>query len=895
MGNSKLQYNPKSKTEKIPKTLSFDSPTTQNRKSTEALYTVPSIFKQYKLDQIRTITNESWMEDQDQEAQTAKVSNKPKTNEDKLLIKKSLLAHFLFTHLPEENIDQIIGEMKFYELEPKQIIFRQGDPGFNFFVLASGSVEVVINGLSKGTMLPGKGFGELALIHDSKRTATIKTVDKVQMWGLGRKVFRYALKMMSSLNFEENKKFLLSVPFLKVLGELQIEALVALTVSQTFASGQKIVVEGDPGELFYIIKEGLVECSCSGKTMRVLYPGEYFGEQALLYNTLRTATVTAVRRVKVLCLGREMLRIVLGDLLQHSLYKNSLRIAFDKEPCLQGLSPAQLEKIIDNVDIFSYKNEEVVVPEGMIKNKYVWIVLKGSIYSGKKTLNLFDNVGASWIYHEKNGLISSNLVALYDVDIGVISKNRLEQIIDGQLADVIEQNRIIEILKSVHLFRTLPESKLRLMAKCVSQEEYEQGSGVFEQGEAADKFFIVKEGEVSVVRDGSVIRKVAKSSFFGERSIILNETRTASVVCDTRCTFWVLSRSDFFDIVDESVHGLLVQRIKLQDDSIALNDLVLINMLGKGTFGNVFLCANKLNKELYALKSVSRKKIICHRLHESLNLERKILLSIEHQFIVKLVKTFKDDKRIYFLLEYVQGLCLHDVLRILNLLNTPGSRFYCSCLLSILEHLHANSIIYRDLKPENLMVDEFGYLKLLDFGTAKVIKNRTFTVVGTPQYMAPEIILGKGYSFAADLWSLGIILFEFICGAVPFGETENGEPYLVYKQIISEKFTYPKFIKSIRSERQVIDLLLSKVPSMRGTLAQLKQHKWFSSMDFEDLLSRKLTPPYVPNIDSLDKQIKFGIKQNQTLQQYFDTQDSGEPAPQRISTKPLPPVWDQEF
>jgi cGMP-dependent protein kinase len=894
MGNSKLPTKPKTRTEKTPRESLNSQPVLKSCKSTETLTSETSFLSSWKKDGIKSVTTDYWMEDPDLEAQSAKVSNKEKTLEDKNLIKKALLNHFLFTHLPDENIDQIIEEMKFYELESKKIIFRQGDPGYNFFVLASGSVEVIINGSAKGTISSGKGFGELALIHDSKRTATIKTHEKVQMWGIGRKVFRDALKALSSLNFEENKKFLQSVPFLKTLSELQIESLVALSVSQTFLNGQKIVVEGDPGELFYIIKEGLVECSCAGKMVRVLSSGEYFGEQALLYNTLRTATVTAVRKVKVLCLGREMLKIVLGDVLLYSLYKNSLLISIDKEKYLQGLTKCQVESILEKVEVFSYKNGEVVIPEGTVKNKYIWILLKGSLISNNKTFTVFDNIGANWLFFNNSKHVKNNFLAINDVDVGVISRVKLEETIDGQLGEVIEHNKIIEILKKVSIFRTLPESKLRLISKCVSHQEFPENSTVFKQGEAGDQFFIVKEGEVSVIRDGIVIRKVTKGNFFGERSMILNENRTASVVCNKKCIFWVTNRSNFFDIIDEGIHELLVKRIKLQDDSIVLNDLAIVNMLGKGTFGNVYLCANKKNRELYALKSVSRKKIISHRLHECLNLERKILLSIEHQFIVKLVKTFKDDKRIYFLLEYVQGLCLHDVLRILNLLNTSKCRFYAACLVLILEHLHENSIVYRDLKPENLMVDEYGYLKLLDFGTAKVIKGRTFTVVGTPQYMAPEIIIGKGYSLASDLWSLGVLIFEFICGSVPFGEHDK-DPFLVYKKIISEDFEYPEFIKSTRSERPVIELLLKKNPSLRGNFKGLKANKWFEGIDWEDMLSRKHSPPYLPTVDKIDKQVNFALTQNQTLQNYLDSQDGSEVVCGRISTKPIPASWDQDF
>ena len=137
------------------------------------------------------------------------------------------------------------------------------------------------------------------------------------------------------------------------------------------------------------------------------------------------------------------------------------------------------------------------------------------------------------------------------------------------------------------------------------------------------------------------------------------------------------------------------------------------------------------------------------------------------------MKSFKDAKRIYFLLEYVHGLELNVILRHVGLLTNTDSQFYVGSMILILQYLHEREIIYRDMKPENIMIDVSGYVKLVDFGTAKVIQGRTYTLVGSPHYIAPEVIVGKGYTKMVDLWSVGICLFEFLCGRVPFGEEEE--------------------------------------------------------------------------------------------------------------------------
>ena len=148
-----------------------------------------------------------------------------------------------------------------------------------------------------------------------------------------------------------------------------------------------------------------------------------------------------------------------------------------------------------------------------------------------------------------------------------------------------------------------------------------------------------------------------------------------------------------------------------------------------------------------------------------------------------LFNTYKNESHVFLLTEYVRGMDLFDAIRELDLLEDEQAKFYTVGLICILEYMHDRGIIYRDLKPENIMVDHEGYPKLIDFGTAKMIKGRTFTIVGTPHYMAPDTISGKGYGFAADYWGLGVIIYEFLCGGLPFGNDES-DPYVVYDCVL---------------------------------------------------------------------------------------------------------------
>jgi cGMP-dependent protein kinase len=172
-------------------------------------------------------------------------------------------------------------------------------------------------------------------------------------------------------------------------------------------------------------------------------------------------------------------------------------------------------------------------------------------------------------------------------------------------------------------------------------------------------------------------------------------------------------------------------------------------------------------------------------LTKNIELERNILLQIDHPFIVKLVKSLKDDNYIYYLMEYIKGKELFDVIRDIGLLNKSLAQFYVGSIMLALKYLHERSFIFRDIKPENIMILENGFVKLIDFGAAKSINNRTNSIIGTPQYMAPEVILGDQYSFEIDYWSVGVCLYEFVYGEMPFGQ-DASEVIEIYTSIINE-------------------------------------------------------------------------------------------------------------
>lgn len=207
------------------------------------------------------------------------------------------------------------------------------------------------------------------------------------------------------------------------------------------------------------------------------------------------------------------------------------------------------------------------------------------------------------------------------------------------------------------------------------------------------------------------------------------------------------------------------EKFKLNNNSnksiIKLDDFELDRTIGTGSFGRVMIVyVKKDRQQRYAMKMLKKENIVKMKQVEHTLNERKILSSIDFPFVVKLAYSFKDTSNLYMVLEYVSGGEMFTHLRKTGRYSEENACFYASQIVLTFEYLHYLQIVYRDLKPENVLYDSNGYIKITDFGFAKIIKDRTWTLCGTPEYLAPEIILSRGYNKAVDWWALGVIIYE---------------------------------------------------------------------------------------------------------------------------------------
>ena len=221
-----------------------------------------------------------------------------------------------------------------------------------------------------------------------------------------------------------------------------------------------------------------------------------------------------------------------------------------------------------------------------------------------------------------------------------------------------------------------------------------------------------------------------------------------------------------------------------------LEDFIMLKIVGKGTFGKVFKVQHKNSKKIYAMKCIRKDVILKNENMDSLKLEKEILYEMNHPFIVGMDYVFSDETRIYFLMDFVKGGELFRHLVKVRRFSHHQAQFMIAQIAIALGHLHEKNIIYRDLKPENVLFNSDGYLLLADFGLAtKVDKNKVaWSFCGTAEYLSPEMLTGEGHDYTVDWWTLGILLYEMLVGIPPFFDKNK---HLMYRSIRNANVTYP--------------------------------------------------------------------------------------------------------
>jgi protein-serine/threonine kinase len=328
------------------------------------------------------------------------------------------------------------------------------------------------------------------------------------------------------------------------------------------------------------------------------------------------------------------------------------------------------------------------------------------------------------------------------------------------------------------------------------------------------------------------------------------------------------------DLIDEK------EKEKLSDmcnKKLTIDDFTTLKVIGKGSYGTVLLVEKKDDKKIYAMKILKKKAMIKRKQVTHIKAERKIMELIDHPFIIKLIYAFQTPQKLYMVMDYCPGGELFYHIQRVERFNEEAVKFYGAQLVLALEHLHKNNIIYRDLKPENVLINKDGYIKITDFGLSKenISDNSSAkSFCGTPEYLAPEVVEGKGHGQAVDWWSLGSILYEMLTGMPPYYSKDREK---LFNKIKTEQVKFHSYMS-----KNAVDILTKffiKDPEKRlgsgpNGVKDIKSHPFFASINWDSILEKKIKPPFTPKLRS-DTDTKY-IDPEFTSCKQMDSYHAGE-------------------
>ena len=801
------------------------------------------------------------------------------SNIEKDFIRQTLCQHFLFKETNNKIITSLINLMEIERLQPNQLLYDENSIGDKFYVVKEGTLEETIkNKQDPKIYREGDTFGEMALLEKRKREGKIISKDSAIVYSLKGQLFRNIVDKINKEEQKERLEFLSIVPIFHSINKNQLNNISLNMFTCSFDQGQLIFKEGETGYSFYIIKNGSVICeSESGDIKRTLNTKDYFGEYAVLFDIPRSLNVKAKTKVILYKISTALLEESLGHDYRNIILKSILREALINSKHLTLLSSNYyINEIYQNVKIILLNNDEIVPLEEKNneenENKIIYIIISGNfVYknnNGNKIISKRGQLFGEEYLDNKNNANNSTVYAEGECRVmKLLIRDALKTMnIKIKTSKIISFLEHLNYMQKTEMFRNTSINKLIQICSLMKKEKFDPNEFIFEKGDKADKFYVIKKGSVIVLRDEKRVRELEKGNCFGELALLSNEPRSATIQAKEYCTLYVLEKNDFINSIDKKFFEYLNIKMSLLDDfNMSLNDFYFCKNLGQGKFGEVSLVHN--NKHFYAIKCVDRKEAEKQKhLIKYFLEERRVLLELDHPFIMKLVRTFKSRDNIFFLTNFINGKGLGKHLETKKektFRNKEETRFYISFLYVILDYLNSKGIAHRDLKPENIMINTQGYLQLIDFGTAKRIKDFTCTIIGTAYYISPEILTGKGYSYSCDYWSVGIIAFEIYYNYYPFGNEAN-DPMEVYREVLKKDLTLP--YNGDSSVNSFIKSALNKKVSKRlSSLEAAKKHIFFKDFNWNDLIDLHIKPPYIPESIEIKSFEEYPLKYTEYL------------------------------
>ena len=606
-----------------------------------------------------------------------------------------------------------------------------------------------------------------------------------------------------------------------------------------------LIEESKIPEALYIIVSGRVSCYKSGKLLHILTENDVLGELGLFTQYESNFDYYAEPG----CVVIEIMYHVINDVfcendnpiqkMVHNVFRNAIKTS---RVLSKYFSDDNYLNIFETFQLKYYFNDTL----SNKKIRKVYMHLAGILTETKNEQNKDITPKGQFVEEEitcDNNQI--NKYTLFSEECLVLESSWLEltkNMFPYSDKGISFYDKMF-FLKRLKSLKDINEFKLFSLAESLRYKTYQENTLIIHLNKTPNELFIIKTGHVKIEINDVVVKVLGPGNYFGNMITPFHKVHSndVSYIAKTNVEIYSLKKEDYDEVMDWEILKPF-NKILIKDNKININELYYIKELGQGSYGKVYLVHNK--EKYFAVKTAdiqamdqSEDKGRCY-----LN-EKSIMSSIEHPFIVQLINTFKTSEYIFFIIEYIKGITLRDYMNEYqdHLRDIPETTFIAALLCSIITYLQKKRIIHRDLKPDNLMIDSVtGYVKAIDFGAAKNLsgKDSTYTVIGTPQYMAPEALGGSGSCCSTDIWSVGVILYECFYGTLPYGNGSSN-PVELYGEIKGNEIVFPSDPRN-NKVNVFLKKLLTKDPEKRMNEFSLwKNYTLFSDLDFE-LLNKKL-------------------------------------------------------
>uniref|UniRef100_A0A1A8NH50 cGMP-dependent protein kinase n=1 Tax=Nothobranchius pienaari TaxID=704102 RepID=A0A1A8NH50_9TELE len=547
-----------------------------------------------------------------------------------------------------------------------------------------------------------------------------------------------------------------------------------------------------------------------------------------------------------------------SKLIQAALLKNDL---------LKNLAEEEIRAIAACVHPTTINKGCVVIQEGTTGDQ-AFVLEEGTVdvtKDGQKLLTLEpeDMFGEVSLFYSCTH--SYSVSAQTDCKLWVIDRSTYQTELTRCGLNRFSQSK--DLLRSLPFLQSLPEDVIMRMSDHMKETNYTDGDFIVRQGATGDTFYIISKGQVSVTekkpgqQEETLLTELCEKQWFGEKSLWGEEIHTVSVVAVGEVTCLLIDRETFRNIIDESVSDSSQgsePKVEPKEhpsilESCTLSDFQIVCTLGVGEFGHVDLVQLKSNiEQFFAMRVLRKKQILSRGQGERVLKERSILMEAHCPFIVRLYKTFRDAEQLFFLTEACLGGNLSHLMKDRGHLDDCSTRFYTACVVEALTFLHQRRVAYRDIRPGNVVLDERGYAKLIGSRCMKKVEmgKKTWTFCGSPGHVAPEVILNKGHGVCADLWSLGVFVYELLSGGLPFN---GSDPLKILTATLHgiDQIEFPKIISNDASD--LVKRLCRSNPTERlggqkNGVKDVQGHKWFEGFSWDGLRKGTLTPPVIPRV-----------------------------------------------